>query len=158
MALIWLSWDFVWVFSCFLFDFGVHLFRAPWWRPLNSDIVILGGGTAEFVLFDLDHFLFAIKLLHDVLLSHSVDFILLLFVTDVHWFVFGVAFREVLDISGGLSIDRVQWAFRILFGFSGMKSGLILHFHSSRDLLFFVWYTNFIFLYLSNKVSYSVKT
>lgn len=71
----------------------------------------------------------------NVLFTHSVDFLLLFLIANIHRFIFKVIFGKILDVSRGLAVDGIEGAFGVLFGFGGMQSGFVLH-YLTRDFLF----------------------
>ena len=128
MALILLLGEVFRVFSGLFFNFGACFLRALRQRSFDANIVLFRGGAAEFLLFDFEHLFFAVEFLLNVLFTHPIDFLFLFLVTDVHGFVFEIVFGNVFDISRGLSVDRIEGAFGVLFGFRGLESGFVLHF------------------------------
>jgi hypothetical protein len=128
------------IFPGFIFDSGTGFFGAPRQRAFDTDVIIFGGRASEFLLFDFDHLFFAVKLFLNVLFTHSVDFLLLFLIANVHRFIFKVIFGKILDVSRRLAVDGIERAFRILFGFGGLQGGLVLH-YLARDLLFLLIYS-----------------
>jgi hypothetical protein len=120
----------------FLFDSFTNLFWLSRLRLLVTYIIVFRGRAAKLLFFAPQQLFFPVQYVLNILFTHFVKLLLLLFITELKSLVIQFRFFEIRTL---VNSHWVEGTFGDLFMFTGLMHCLVLH-TNERCKNLKVWY------------------